>query len=101
MCAALRRCCPPRPRPLPNPDRCEDRSMSRPDRRYFRTILIGTVSLAALVWMAVKRFGVSREEILELLLASGLVVLAVIVLAGSTAALWVWLRRLLRGRRSK
>jgi hypothetical protein len=71
--------------------------MSRAARRYFRTILIGTFSLAALVWMAVDQFGVSREELLELMLVTGLVVLLVIALAGTAALAWVGLRKLLRG----
>jgi len=72
--------------------------MSRSARRYVRTVLIGTLSLAALVWMAVDQFGLSREVMLELLLVTGLVVLLVIALAATAALLWVGLRRLLRGR---
>ena len=71
--------------------------MSRSARRYVRTVLIGTFALAALVWMAVDQFGVSRQEMLELMLATGLVVLLVIVFAGTAALLWVGLRKLLRG----
>jgi hypothetical protein len=73
--------------------------MSRPARRYYRTIVIGTLALAALVWMAVDRFGVSWRELLELLLATGLVVVSVIVLAASAALVWILLRKLLRGHR--
>ncbi len=71
--------------------------MNRSARRYVRTVLIGTFALAALVWMAVDQFGVSRQEMLELMLATGLVVLLVIVFAGTAALLWVGLRKLLRG----
>lgn len=72
--------------------------MKKPARRYIRTILIGTFSLAALLWIAVRQFGVSSRELLELLLVAGLVVLIVIVLAASAALVWVGLRKLLRGR---
>lgn len=71
--------------------------MSRSARRHVRTVLIGTFALAALVWMAVDQFGVSRQEMLELMLATGLVVLLVIGFAGTAALLWVGLRKLLRG----
>jgi Zn-dependent protease len=73
--------------------------MRRPARRYVRTLLIGTFCLAALVWMAVRQFGVSPRELLELFLATGLVVLMVIGLAGGTALVWVGLRKRLRDRR--
>ena len=71
--------------------------MSRSARRYVRTIIIGTFALAALVWMAVDQFGVSRQEMLELMLVTGLVVLLVIAFAGTAALVWVGLRKLLRG----
>jgi len=67
--------------------------------RYLRTMLIGFFSLAALLWIAVKQFAVRPEEVLELLLTSGFLVLLVIALAGSATLVWVSLRKLLRGRR--
>ena len=70
--------------------------MSRQARRYVRTVLIGTAALAALVWMAVDQFGVSREEMFELAVATALVVLLVIAAAGSAAIAWIGLRKLLR-----
>lgn len=70
--------------------------MSRQTRRYVRTVLIGTFALAALVWMAVDQFGVSREEMFELAAATALVVLMVIAAAGSAALVWIGLRKLLR-----
>jgi len=68
--------------------------MSRQGRRFIRTILIGCFALAALVWMAVDQFGVPREEMLELLLATALVVGLVIAAAGGVVLLWVGLRKL-------
>ena len=70
--------------------------MSKANRRYVRTIVIGTAALAALVWMAVDQFGIPHEEMLELLLAAGLVVLAVILFAGGATLLWIGLRSVLR-----
>jgi len=75
--------------------------MNRSGRRYIRTLLIGTFALGALVWLAVDQFGVPREEIAELALASLLAVLAVIVGAGSAALLWIGLRTLWRRRPGK
>jgi len=40
--------------------------VSKANRRYVRTIVIGTAALAALVWMAVDQFGIPQEEMLEL-----------------------------------
>jgi hypothetical protein len=71
--------------------------MSRSARRYVRTIVIGTFALGALVWMAVDQFGVSRQEMLELVLVTGLVVLLVIAFAAAATLVWVGLRKLLRG----
>lgn len=72
--------------------------MSKPARRFVRTVLIGSFSLAALVWMAVDQFGIAREEIVELMLATGLVVLLVIAFAAVATLIWVALRKLLRRR---
>jgi uncharacterized membrane protein YbhN (UPF0104 family) len=67
--------------------------------RSLRTLVISVFCLAALLWIAVRQFAVRPRELLELLLATALVVLLVIALAGVAALLWVGLRKLLRGRR--
>ena len=69
--------------------------MSKQGRRFFRTIVIGTFALAALVWMAMDQFGVKRDEMLELLLVSAVVVGMVILVAACVAGLWIVLRKLL------
>ena len=69
--------------------------MSKQGRRFFRTIVIGTFALAALVWMAMDQFGVERDEILELLLVTAVVVGLVILVAACVAGLWIALRKLL------
>ena len=97
MCAALLRYCRHRP-PARNPDAGDRGAMSRAGQRFVRSILIGTACLAALVWMAVRQFGVAPRELFELLLASGLVVVIVIGLAGATVLLWLALRKCLAGR---
>jgi hypothetical protein len=69
--------------------------MSRANRRYYRTIILGVVAMAALVWVAVDQFGISSEEMLELFLATLLVVALVIVAAALAVLLWVGLRKIL------
>ncbi|MBP6682205.1 MAG: hypothetical protein KA159_02745 [Halioglobus sp.] len=64
--------------------------------RNLRTLMISVFCLAALLWLAVRQFGVRPEELLELFITAGLVALLVIALAGIAALLWVGLRKLLR-----
>jgi hypothetical protein len=69
--------------------------VSKQGRRFFRTIVIGTFALAALVWMAMDQFGIARDEILELLLATASVVALVIFADACVAGLWIGLRKFL------
>ncbi len=69
--------------------------MSKARRRYYRTIILGVLAMATLLWAAIDQFGLSWEEMAELFLATLLVVGAVIVLAALVALLWIGLRRLL------
>lgn len=73
--------------------------MSRASRRFYRTVLLGVLAMAALVWVAVDQFGISREQITELFLGTVLVVAVVIALAGVLVALWMALRRVLQRRK--
>ena len=70
--------------------------MSRARSRYYRSVIISVLALAALVWLAVDQFGIAREEIQELFLGSLLVVLLVVVAAGAAALLWVLVRKVMR-----
>tara|TARA_R110000822_G_scaffold31306_1_gene90572 strand:- start:208 stop:438 length:231 start_codon:yes stop_codon:yes gene_type:complete len=70
--------------------------VSRGSRRYYRTIALGVAAMAALIWAAMDQFGISSDEIKELLLATVLVVLAIILLAAVFAAIWIGIRRFLR-----
>ena len=69
--------------------------MSKARRRYYRTIILGVLAMATLLWAAIDQFGLSYEEMAELFLATLLAVGAVIVLAALVALLWIGLRRLL------
>ena len=73
--------------------------MKKPAWRQARTFLIATFWVVALGWIAIRQFGISPRELLDLLLATFVVVLVVIVLAGAATLLWVWLRKFLRGRK--
>ena len=44
--------------------------MSKAQRRYVRTIILGVLAMAALVWAAVEQFGIPLREIGELFLAT-------------------------------
>jgi hypothetical protein len=68
--------------------------LSRANRRYIRTLVLGIIALGTLVWVAVDQFGVPPAELADLFLATLLVVSLVIGAAGVVALLWVGLRRL-------
>ena len=70
--------------------------MSRASRRYYRTIILAVLAMAALVWVAMEQFGISRQEMTGLFLGTVLVAAAVIASAAVTAVLWISLRKLLR-----
>jgi len=70
--------------------------MNRGRRRYFRSVIISVLALAALLWVAVDQFGITSAEIRELLLASLLVLLLVIAAAAVAVAVWMLLRKLSR-----
>ncbi|GAB3276985.1 hypothetical protein [Parahaliea aestuarii] len=71
---------------------------SRAAKRFLRTMVLGILALATLIWAAVDQFGVSTDTLLELALGALLMVGFAIVAAALFVALWVGLRRLLRRR---
>lgn len=66
-------------------------------KRYYRTIILGVLAMATLLWAAVDQFDISVREMGELFLATLLVVGAIIALAGLVVLVWIGLRRLLGG----
>jgi hypothetical protein len=70
--------------------------VSKSARRYWRTIILGTLALGVLVWAAVEQFDVPLEEVRALLLGTVLAVLLVIAAAGIFVLAWMGVRRLLR-----
>jgi hypothetical protein len=69
--------------------------VSKINRRYYRTILLGVAALAALVWVAVDQFGIPWGEMLELFLTTLLVLSVFIAAAGLLVGFWLGLRKLL------
>jgi hypothetical protein len=70
--------------------------VNRANRRYYRTIVLGVMAMAALVWAAMDQFGISRQEMTGLFLGVVLVAVLVIFCAGAIALLWVTLRKWMR-----
>lgn len=71
--------------------------MSKASRRFNRTLVLSVLSLAVLIWAAIRSFDISPEDMLTFLVGVMWVVAGVILLAGLFAALWVTLRRLFSG----
>jgi hypothetical protein len=70
--------------------------VSKAGKRYWRTIILGLVALAVLVWTAVDQFDIPMEDVRELLLGTVLAVVLVIGLAALVVLIWMGLRRLMR-----
>lgn len=70
--------------------------MARPAHKYYRTIVLGVLAMAALVWSAVDQFGIPWEEMLDLFLAMLLALVLIVMCSAVVAALWMGVRRLLR-----
>lgn len=70
--------------------------MSRAKRRYYRTILLGVVAMGMLVWSAMDQFNLSAEEMRASFFTAVLLILAIVTLGATAAALWIGLRALLR-----
>ena len=71
----------------------------RAHRRYLRTLVLGVLGLAALVWVAMDQFGISRQEMSDLFLWTVLVISVVIVVAALAVLVWMGLRKIARRRR--
>jgi len=96
MYSAPRRCCQPRPRATIVPDLRD--TVSKAGRRYYRTILLGLVAMAVLIWVAVDQFGISIQRMQELFLATVAVICAIVICAALFTVAWMGLRRLWRRR---
>lgn len=68
--------------------------MSRANARYRRSIIIGVLSLASLIWVATDQFGIPRENIGWMLVYTLAAVGCVMATAAVAVGLWLGLRRL-------
>ena len=68
--------------------------MSKATARYRRSIIIGILALASLVWVATDSFGIPWQDIAWLLLYIMAGALGVILAAVVVAGLWIALRKL-------
>jgi hypothetical protein len=70
--------------------------MSKASRRFYRTLALGLVALAALVWAAIDQFGIAREDMFELLFGTLMIAVGIIALAALGVGFWVGIRKLFR-----
>ena len=75
--------------------------MSKANRRFYRTLLLGVAALGTLIWSAIEQFGISQQEMVNLLVGTVIVAAGTIVLAGVCVGLWFGLRKLLGPRDEK
>lgn len=69
--------------------------MSKANRRFYRTLILGMAALGVMVWTAVDQFGISWQEMTGLLLGTLWIAGGTIALAALCAVLWIGLRKLL------
>ncbi len=69
--------------------------MSKPTRRYYRTIFLGVAAMGVLVWSAIEQFNIEPKVMLQLFLVTLLVLGLVIASAAAVFFVWMWLRRFL------
>lgn len=94
MCSAIRPCC-QRQNLAAVPLECAYTRMSKANRRFYRTILLGLAALGVLIWTAIDQFGISRQAMADLLLGTLWVAGGTIVLAALCAGIWIGMRKLL------
>ncbi len=69
--------------------------MRRGGRAYLRTMLLATVALAGMLWLALDRFGADPDEIRQFMLGSLLLAGGLVLAAALAVAAWVGVRKLL------
>ena len=69
--------------------------MSKANRRFYRTIILGLAAMGLLIWTAMDQFGISRGEMAQLFLGTLLAAAIVIAMAALLVLVWAGLRKLL------
>jgi succinate dehydrogenase/fumarate reductase cytochrome b subunit len=70
--------------------------VSKANRKYWRTCILGLLAMGTLIWTAVDQFDIPVEEMKALFYTTLIVVGAIILLAALVVALWIGLRYLFR-----
>lgn len=68
--------------------------MSKANRRFIRTVILGVLAMSSLVWVAIDQFELSLEEMLSLFYATAIGVGVIIGFAAVGVALLNLLRKL-------
>jgi hypothetical protein len=69
---------------------------SRANARYRRSLILGILALASLVWVATDQFGIPPQDMAWLLLYVVAGLMVIIVIAGIAVGLWLGVRKLVR-----
>ena len=69
---------------------------SRANARYRRSIILGILALASLVWVATDQFGISPQDMAWLLVYVLAGMLGIVLTAGITVALFLGVRKLVQ-----
>jgi nucleoside recognition membrane protein YjiH len=70
--------------------------VSKVNRKYWRTCILGLLAMGALIWTAVDQFDIPIAEMKALFYTTIIVVGSIILVAALFAALWAGLRYLFR-----
>ncbi len=74
--------------------------MSKANRRFIRTVVLGVLAMSSLIWVAIDQFGLSRQEMLNLFYVTAIAVGAVIGFAAVGVTLLNMLRKLRNHKRN-
>lgn len=74
--------------------------MSKANRRFIRTVILGVLAMSSLIWVATDQFELSVEEMLSLFYVTAIAVGAVIGFAAIGVTLLNVLRKLRKQKRN-
>jgi len=68
--------------------------MSKANRRYIRTIVLGVLAMSSLIWAAIDQFGISPQVMWDLFLATAIGAGGIILAAAIVVAIGAGLKKL-------
>jgi len=80
--------------PLISPTACRCIQVSRANRRYYRTIILGVFAMSSLIWVAIDQFDIPVEDMLSLFYATAIGAGGIILAAAIFVFLMAGLRKL-------